>query len=481
MAVDLDDEADDLIVSRQRSFRRLQFVGIGLLFVVMAMSVALAVYFYLVFGSLKEAADRLEHGAFEGRIASDRQTNQVAGLERATRRAFGEFRDMVKASSGPQVVEVVDPAPAIDVVRAYLGRGVITLRDEQLVETAAESAAATPPVSALLKGALGVLEWNRTGEQILKDSPGLPQALVDAKALFTAASADPALATTAQTGLAWIAYLYASSGRSNYAPNDCADVFSAIAATQPDTGPQAYFWQASCNRKRGKTLEALAGYSHILSGDGVDVATATSLNGRKQDAELLLEMNAFHGVGTQLISTYEVDAAQISEALGLAMKLCSPGSSVLSPAQVTLKLRMELARACLNRAIKLRAQLDQTPNERSGSLENISFAYLREHDFEHALENAQQVERTGLFAWNELVRALAAEHVETADARKAGAQARRNIGFYAVTAFNPCELQVLLDKTLFAEVDAIVKREHKEGGLECQDRTEAGMAPSRPS
>ena len=82
--VDIDEEADDVIVKGQRSFRRVQFIGIAMLLLVMAMTAALAVYFYIVVGQLTQFASRLELGAFEARRESDTRANQVAAIERRT-------------------------------------------------------------------------------------------------------------------------------------------------------------------------------------------------------------------------------------------------------------------------------------------------------------------------------------------------------------------------------------------------------------
>lgn len=139
---------------------------------------------------------------------------------------------------------------------------------------------------------------------------------------------------------------------------------------------------------------------------------------------------------------------------------------------------MKMARACLEKAILLRRRLGQTPNQQSGTAENISFTYLLEGDFSGALANAQKVERTGLFAWNELVRALAAEEVANtnsvdveptaADAvRATAAEARRNVSMFAPNQFNPCELRVLLTHEVYLKAEAILRQEHADFEADC--------------
>lgn len=470
----IEEEADDVIVKGQRSFRRVQFVGIAMLFVVMAMTAALAVYFYLVFGQLRDAANRLERGAFEARRTADRQTNQVAALERSMRRTFDEFRQTTASGITIAAGETVDPAPARALVAQYLRRGVATLRDELLIASIADHPVTPPADAALIRGTLAMIAWGRSGEQISRDMPALPDRLVEAERSFRAALADEALKPLAQTGIAWIAYLDASSPRSAYAPSACAALHEAVEAVGDDPGPQANFWEASCNRKLGDRLKALQGYVRVLAEEAPRGDAVLASLPRRADADLMLEMNALHGVGTQLISTYNVDDQIVAEALAMAAVRCSPDAPVvIDPMTAKLADRMLLARKCLERAIEVRRQLGQTQNERSGSQENISFAFLRERDFKGAFANAQAVTATGYFAWNELVRALSAKKLLEEDGagddvRAALGEARRAVRFFRVADFNPCELPVLLDEALFEAANAIVKEEQGGAGLVCE-------------
>jgi len=363
----IEEEADDVIVKGQRSFRRVQFVGIAMLFVVMAMTAALAVYFYLVFGQLRDAANRLELGAFEARRTADRQTNQVAALERGMRRTFDEFRQTTASGIAIAEGEAVDPAPARLLVAQYLRRGVTTLRDELLIASIADHPTTPPADAALFRATLAMIAWGRSGEQITREMAVLPDRLTEAEQLFRAALADETLKPLAQTGIAWVIYLNASSPRSSYAPADCAALHEAIEAAGPDPGPQAHFWEASCNRKLGDRLKALQGYARVLTDASPNGEAVLASLPRRDDADLTLEMNALHGVGTQLISTYNASDQIVADALAMASTRCSPGAPItVDPMAAKLSDRMLLARKCLERAIDVRRQLGQTQNERSG-------------------------------------------------------------------------------------------------------------------
>lgn len=473
--IEEEEEADDVIVKGQRSFRRVQFFGIAMLFVIMAMTAALAVYFYFVFGQVRDAANRLEQGAFEARRTADRQTNQVAALERGMRRTFDEFRQTTATGINVADDEPVDSAPAIALVAQYLRRGVSTLRDELLISSYADRPTTPPAHAALFRGTLAMIEWGRSGEQVTKEMTILPDRLTEAEQYFRAALSDDTLKPLAQTGLAWVNYINTSSPRSSYAPDDCAALHRAVEAAGPDPGQQAHFWDASCSRKLGDRLKALLGFAQVLTDAAPNGDAVLASMPKRDDADLQLEMNALHGVGTQLISTYKDSDQIVADALAMASTRCSPGAPVtIDPTAAKLADRMLLARKCLERAIDVRRQLGQTPNERSGSQENISFAFLRESDFDGAFKNTQAVNATGYFAWNELVRALSAERLLAGErgasdaVRAALGEARRAVRFFRVQEFNPCELRVLLDDELFQAANTIVAQEHNGVGLKCE-------------
>jgi hypothetical protein len=443
-----------LVSAEQRGFRRILFTGFGILLVLVAMSAALGVYYYNVSNSLGATSARLERGAFDARLAADRQTNQVANLERAVRRTYDEFRAASVGASNR-----MKPAAAVDAVRAYLSRGEHSLNDELLIETAAlNKTGLTSRSRALVVGASALLAWERSGEQISDQATGLPAVLEVARTSFEEAATDDDLAPVAQTGLAWVLFINASSTRSAYAPSDCQAVFEAIeaSAAHSEPGPQPLYWRAQCERKLGRTREALRDYALALERSG-EIAEAS-----RDEAALTLAMNAFHGVGTQLIATFEASDQDLRAELELASRLCGQPeqNDKGSP-------RMLLARACLKQAVRLRERLHQTDNQVSGTAENVSFTYLRDGDFEGALANAVAVERTGLFPWNELVRALSASQVRTPQALKAEREARRSVSYFAIGRFNPCELQVLLNADLFAKARSLVEQEHRGESLAC--------------
>ncbi len=443
-----------LVSAEQRGFRRILFTGFGILLVLVVMSAALGVYYYSVSNSLAATSAKLERGAFDARLAADRQTNQVANLERAVRRTYDEFRAASVGASNR-----TKPAAAIEAVRGYLSRGEHSLNDELLIEAAAlNETGRTSQAHALLVGASALLAWERSGEQISAEASGLPDILEVARTSFETAASDDDLAPLARTGLAWVLFIDAASTRSTYAPSDCQAVFDAIeaSATQSQPGPQPLYWRAQCERKLGRTREALRDYALALEQSG-KIADAS-----RDEAGLTLAMNAFHGVGTQLVATFEVSDQDLRAELDLAARLCG------QPEQDDKgSPRMLLARACLKQAIRLRQRLQQTDNQVSGTAENVSFSYLRDGDFEGALANALAVERTGLFPWNELVRALAAGQLRTPQAIKAEREARRSVSYFAIGRFNPCELQVLLSADLFAKAQSLVEREHRGESLVC--------------
>lgn len=454
MSDQIEHDLTELISSEQRGFRRILFAGFGILLVVVAMSAALGIYYFSVSNTLKETSENLTRDAFEARIELDRHTNQVANLERAIRRTYDEFRDASVSAAGR-----FDRQAAIAAVTAYLQRGSHSLNDELLIEAAVESRApASAETRALLSGARDLLRWERSGEQIARGMEGLPPVLASASAAFEQAAADPELVHIAQTGLAWIRFIDASSNRASYQRAYCEEVFSAIQAIRDESGPgpQPLYWRAQCERKLGLTIEALGDYARALAQNG------TMQSESRDEAALTLAMNAFHGVGTQLIATSDVADEDLREQRALAAETCGAGEATDHKSD-----RMKLARACLDRAIDLRRQLRQTSNQVSGTGENITFAYLRDRQFQEAFNNTVSVERTGLFPWNELARALTASHLNTQEARTAGREARRNVRFFDIERFNPCELQVLLSADLFEEARSIVEAEHRGKSLAC--------------
>ena len=456
----MSDSADrqliDLVSREQRGLRQILIAGITTLVVVVMMSAGLGVYYYVVANDLSVKSerltadsDRLERHAFTMRRDIDQQNNRVAAQEAAIRRAYDEMRQMYAGSASGQARDNVLP-----VIVAYLERGRHSLADERLIEIQSVKPSSTAE-GALLKGAANLLTWERSGAQIRKGDAGLPETLKAAQDSFNAALTDPALRPLAQTGLAWISFIDASSLRSSYAVASCQAVDAMVGqiGSDDELGLQPLYWRAQCNRKLGRTREALSDYSLALNRVDLDS------DDTPDPAEQTIQMNAFHGLGTVLITTADLPAdTGVDSARALAERVC--GAGVVDQGSQL----MTLTRACLDKAIALRVALGQTENQQSGSAENKGFTYLRDGDFEGAFEHAARVEKTGLFAWNELVRVLSAEKVgDEAVAR----EARRNVSLFSPEGFNACELQALMTPEVFQSAQGIISSEHGDIEVSC--------------
>jgi hypothetical protein len=451
MTDNTEDELIALMSREQRGFRTILFIGVVLLGLLLAMSAALGFYYFQVSQALGQTSSELQHQAFDTRIRMDQQNNRVVAQEIRLRRIQDEIRSSLGGGGS------ADMGHALAATRAYLQRGSHPLASERAIESVARAAAEKDdaPAYALVVGAASLIAWQRSGEQIPADASALPDLLATASSAFERAKADPALRALAHNGAAWVQFLNASSGRSNYAPADCEAVFAAVAASAEGgaIGPQPLWWRAQCERKLGRTRDAFLDYASTLG---------QTADARPNDpAETELAMNAFHGVGTTMIADLGAEDDRAAAALRLAERSCAPeGDAQGSP-------RMHLARACLSRAMALRQRLQQTPNQISGSGENLGFTFLRDENYQAALDHAAAVERTGLFAWNELVRALAASHLRSPPASTALSQARRNLSFFRVGQFNLCELRVLLSEPHFDEAVRLISREHPGEDVAC--------------
>jgi hypothetical protein len=406
---------------------------------------------------LRKQEDKVQEMTMNLRSQVDRQGNQIARQDRAMRRAYDELRDIL-----PNSATSSSPDAALLAVQNYLQRGRHTFADERIIAAAASGGIEEPSLSALVVGAAELLAWERSGEQLPYSGSELPSQLERAREAFTVANANAQLAPLAQTGLAWIYYLVTSSVRSSYSEEDCAAVFGAVAASAvgDHVEAQPLYWRAQCMRKLGRVTSALADYA--LAAQRSDDTSDTF----SSDAELTLAMNAFHGLGTTLIATYDVPDSEIRSAIETASQACTVMDTP------TGSPRMQLARACLARAIKLRELLGHTANEIAGTRENISFAYLRDHDFSRALDNSLGVERVGLYPWNELVRVLAVREDTSEFGREVASDARRNLRGWSIGRYNPCELQKLLDAQLYDEARRIIEEERPYDG--------AAICPAAP-
>lgn len=455
MSETAEDQLIALISKEQRGLRRILFSGFAALFLVIAMSVALGAYYYSVTQTLEMNSKRLDKQAFDTRRRVDRQANQAAVQELAIRRAYDEIR---KDDLPETTLETTDAA--LEAASIFLKRGGRSLASERLIE----STASQTDIGAeryLFEGVAAVLTWDRNGDQILRGAKELPGQLQTAEAAFLKAIEQPDLYHLGQNGLAWLSFEYASSPASNYTPADCEAVFNLVDASAQNgqLGPQPLYWRAQCERKLGRAKEAMRDYALALS--RAREIDQTSHDERRDASERMIEMNAYHGVGTVLIATAdEPEDADLKEARALAAEACQPDEN--TPGKTALT---QLAHACLGKAISLRERLGQTKNQVSGTRENISFAFLRDDNFEGAYDNTVIVEETGLFAWNELIRALSASHKNEPIIER---EARRNVlMFDDATSFNLCEIQTLLNPVLFEEARTIVEEEYPEFELDC--------------
>lgn len=451
MSEDGERELIELVAREQRGFRTILFTGLATLMLVMIMSAGMGYYYYDLSQKLASSARALQQEAFDTRIKLDQQNNRVSAQERRIRRVHEEIR----ALGGRTTATAGDAAALTQALKAagdYLLEGRLSFADERLIETQAD--ATQTPEHALLRGVLALTIWERNGDPIPADAVELPELLLRAQEDFALAAQSPPLAPIAQVGQAWVRFLDASSPRSSYSQQACAAVLETLASSAQ--GAQPLYWKAQCERKSGRPQEAARDYAQALE-------QASAGSGARDEAARTLLMNAYHGLGTTLIASADAPDSepQLAQALGIAAARCPMGEAA-PPG------RMQLAAACLRQAMMLRRSLRQTQNEVSGSAENLSFAHLREGDFASALKNAQAVKETGLFAWNELVRAVAAANLPPSNEnRRVLQEARRHISFFRVEQFNFCELQVLMNPDLYREALEIVAAEHAQQSVTC--------------
>ena len=453
-----DEDLANLIEREQRGFRGILYAGLVTLLIMGLMSAALGVYLYVVSQSLAETTQRLQRNAFDTRRSVAAQNSRIATQERAIRRAYDEIRRSGADAEVPPTPANI--AMAREAASKYLLLGqAATLADQRALEQfGARDIPAIPRAErALFAGVSALIEYEVRGETIPTSGEALTPSLDRALMHFEIARGDAALAATANAGLARVRFEDASAERRSYSPELCARVFEAVDASvqQGQLSPQPLYWRAQCERKLGRTSEALGSYARALR----ESATAAASNGGRDETETTLAMNAFHGVGTTLISGANIpdDAPGMREALDIAAQACP------SPEAGQGSARMALAVSCLHEAMRLRRLLGQSPNQVSGTGENVSFAYLRDGDFDAAYQNAANVEQTGVFAWNEVVRALSARHARfdrRAARRAAVADARRNVSMFGVAQFNVCELQQLMNPDVFAEALEIIAETH---------------------
>lgn len=475
MSASGDDDLAALIVREQRGFRRILYAGLGTLLLMAIISIAMGINFYSISAELTATNRRLQEDAFESRRAFAAQNNRLATQERAMRRIYTEVR---RVTDGGGDVEATPQrvAEARTAVQQYLMRGHLpSLSDQRAIRQFGlrDVQGVSPQLKALMAGAWTIVSFENNGDAIPATAEALPARLQQAVESFQAARADPALDSLARAGIAWVRFTDASSPRRNYAPDACQAVFEAVEGLHNGVqAPRPLYWRAQCERKTGRTTDALANYARSLAASAPEaaaIAASGSGNRRETEAENQLALDAYHGVGTTLIASADEadDAPGMADALATARQWCTP----LDAAAPGRSERMRLAVACLRRAIALRRELGQTDNQLSGTAENLSFAYLRDGDFNAAYENAVAVEQTGLFPWNEAVRALTAQHAtsgERADRRAIAREARRNVSLFGVPQFNLCELRQLMRPEDFQALSVLIASEHGGETAQCE-------------
>lgn len=468
MALEADRELAALVAREQRGFRFILITGLILLVLLLALSIAFALSVTQAANQLSATQAEMQREAFKARRDMDAQSNSVSDQGRRLRRLS---QDMRRPEFQAEVA--VTPESAFASVRAFLRQGRLTIEDERQIERAEETGIGSPALQALVSGAYRLMDWERLGDSVAADATELPRRLQRALTFFDEASQlDPALASTAAAGQAWVHYIRVSSPLSNYAPADCDALSATVAASAEngELGPQPLWWQAQCERKRGRPGDALRDYALALE-DSYESALQRGGGGmRNRSAELTVAMNAFHGVGTTLIALHTTPATDENKAraIAIAERACTEETAGNNFELAATSPDLRLAEACLRAAMALRRRLGQTANQISGSGENLTFVYLAEENYPRAYEHAMEVERTGLFAWNELMRALAAERVEASDdVRRVRTQARRHVALFRVNQFNLCELRVLLGEALYAEAERIVREEHRGEEVGC--------------
>jgi len=471
MAAAGDDDLATLIANEQRGFRTILFAGVVTLVVMALMSVLMGVYFFMVSQNLARTTDRLEQNAFDTRRNIASQNNRLAGQERAIRRAYTDIRRA--AGAGTEIEATPERiAETRAVVELYLLRGhTPNLTEQRAIRQFGmrDIPQISPALKALMSGAWRLFSFESSGESIAANAEELPADLIEALASFEAARANPELAPLAQIGIASVRYTDASSGRHNYSAEACQLVFDAAEGVRNGVvAPRPLYWRAQCERKLGHTSEALATYARSLEASAPAAREGAPRGPRGElEAENQLALDAFHGVGTTLIASANVpdNAPGMAEALAIAQRWCPERASEHGRSP-----RMALALSCLNEAIRLRRVQGQTENQQSGTAENITFAYLRDGDFDNAYQNTVTVERTGLFAWNEAMRAFTATRAEAgsrAERRAAGAAARGNVSRFSLGQFNLCELQALMEAEHFEALRQIISETHDDAEVSC--------------
>ncbi len=463
------DASDDVLVQlisrEQRGLRRTLMFGIVVLFLMLVMSIGLAYVVRTYSLSVTKNLATLETQAFQTRRDVDAQFNRVSDLEAQMRRMYTEIRGTMRSDT----LDITSEA-GIFAAQTYLQRGASTISEQRQTELLAQTGDPSAPGTSLFRGIAALQSWERSGASIAAGAE-TPPVLLTAQRAFGDISTDPELGRLARLGLIWVDFIQASSPRGGFSKEACEPVIDALTELEQETalGLQPLYWRAQCERKLGRISESLRDYGSALKMSDHLSKTDPRPNDR---AETTLRMNAYHGLGTVLIASLgHTDNGNVAAAEALAREVCAPDSFLQHPEQT------RLAYACLQQAIRIRREeLRQTPNQISGSGENITFIHLRDGKLKEAYDHTVATHRTGLFAWNESLRAMIAERLmdaeetsrgERASYREALNAALGNVSRFEDGQFNLCELRVLLSDADYADLERIVLSQRPNVPVEC--------------
>ncbi len=447
----------ELIAREQQGFRAMLRAGIVLFLLLLIILTAVAVFSFRVSKRTSDAMLEARRNAFETRVALDAQNNRIADQEARIRRAAEEIRNVAGNAAGAVTPQQMETARAA--LLGYIQRGEpLSIVDEV---TIARIGAAEPdsPLGRYLTGVSTLIQHQNSGASA--EPGGAPPADVTAavQKLQDAAAADPSLAPMALTAVAHVRSQAAIA--SNYDPKRCGELYAALDAAEAGgaSGPPLLTWRADCERKTGRSSEALLHFTQAL----LLIESAKAQNPRPNALPSEFEISALHGIGTTLIrdsAALQTADPKMQAAIGVAKKACPSAEAGFSPAA-------GLALACLDAAIAKRKLAGQTASQINGTAENKGFAYFRDDKFEQAFVNSEAIAANAPSAWNELVRVIAADHLlrandaaQRAEAKKARAAAWDNVSFFEVGAFNTCELKSLFSASMYDEAIGVLARTH---------------------